>query len=80
VHNPSELADIAVEQFARRWFWFTLRSFLRDFFRRKAAPLERITAAKPLFLWNRRDAPGTVADFDATQFFPRFHIDDGDVV
>jgi hypothetical protein len=35
VHNPSELADIAVEQFARRWFWFTLRSFLRDFFRRR---------------------------------------------
>ena len=35
---------------------------------------------QPLFLWNRRDAPGTVADFDATQFFTRFHIDNRDVI
>ncbi len=29
---------------------------------------------------HNRDAPGAIADFDATQFFTRFHIDDGDVV
>jgi hypothetical protein len=26
------------------------------------------------------NSPGTVADFDATQFFARFYIDNGDVV
>ena len=29
---------------------------------------------------HNRNAPGTVADFDAAQFFARFYIDDGDVV
>src|SRR6516162_8509470 len=51
------------------------------------ANVTRITSAgsrrgfsRSSLLGDDRDAPGAIADFDATQFFARFYIDNGDIV